>query len=230
MQLAQLLRQTLAPSQYESNVAVVPGSAERVEFAILLPVKSERPVYLPVDSKFPQEDYLRLVEASQAGDAAAAEASRKALLRRLQTEARKISDKYIAPPYTTDFAILFLPVEGLYAEALQTPDLLESLQRDLHVVLSGPGTFPPCSPPCRWASGPWRWSSVPRRSGSCWEKCGRTSTVLPKCLSPRVSAFRRRGNPSIPPFREPGFSSAACLRWKRPCKTRFPLNLNIQMN
>ena len=141
MQLAQLLRQTLAPSQYESNVAVVPGSAERVEFAILLPVRSERPVYLPVDSKFPQEDYLRLVEASQAGDAAAAEASRKALIRRLQAEARKISEKYIAPPHTTDFAILFLPVEGLYAEALQAPDLMASLQRDLHVVLSGPGTF-----------------------------------------------------------------------------------------
>lgn len=141
MQLAQLLRQTLAPSQYESNVAVVPGSAERVEFAILLPVRSERPVYLPVDSKFPQEDYLRLVEASQAGDAAAAEVSRKALIRRLQAEARKISEKYIAPPHTTDFAILFLPVEGLYAEALQAPDLMASLQRDLHVVLSGPGTF-----------------------------------------------------------------------------------------
>ena len=141
MQLSQLLRQTLSPSQYEENVAVVPGSAERVEFAILLPTRDGAPLRLPVDSKFPQEDYLRLVEAAQAGDPAAAEASRKALLRRLHTEARKISEKYIAPPYTTDFAILFLPIEGLYAEALQTPELLETLQRDLHVVLSGPGTF-----------------------------------------------------------------------------------------
>lgn len=141
MQLSQLLRQTLAPGQYAENVAVVPGSAERVEFAVLLPTQSGATVYLPVDSKFPQEDYLRLVEASQAGDAAAAEASRKALLHRLQAEAKKISSKYIAPPHTTDFAILFLPVEGLYAEALQTPDLLETLQRDLHVVLAGPGTF-----------------------------------------------------------------------------------------
>ena len=141
MQLSQLLRQTLAPGQYAENVAVVPGSAERVEFAVLLPTQSGATVYLPVDSKFPQEDYLRLVEASQAGDAAVAEASRKALLHRLQAEAKKISSKYIAPPHTTDFAILFLPVEGLYAEALQTPDLLETLQRDLHVVLAGPGTF-----------------------------------------------------------------------------------------
>ena len=141
MQLSRILSQTLAPSQYEENVAVVPGSAERVEFALLLPVRSGPPVYLPVDSKFPQEDYLRLVEASQAGDAAAAEASRRALLRRLREEAKRISEKYIAPPHTTDFAILFLPVEGLYAEALQTPDLLESLQREQRVVLAGPGTF-----------------------------------------------------------------------------------------
>ena len=141
MQLAQLLRQTLSPAQYAENVAVVPGSAERVEFAILLPDRSGHSVYLPVDSKFPQEDYLRLVEASQSGDPSGAEASRKALLRRLRAEARKISGKYIAPPHTTDFAILFLPVEGLYAEALQTPELLEELQRDDHVILAGPGTF-----------------------------------------------------------------------------------------
>ena len=141
MQLSQLLRQTLSPSQYAENVAVVPGSSERVEFAVLLPTQSGTSIYLPVDSKFPQEDYVRLVEASQAGDATTAEASRKALLHRLQAEAKKISSKYISPPHTTDFAILFLPIEGLYAEALQTPDLLESLQRDLHVVLAGPGTF-----------------------------------------------------------------------------------------
>ena len=141
MQLSQLLRQTLSPSQYAENVAVIPGSSERVEFAVLLPTQSGTSIYLPVDSKFPQEDYLRLVEASQAGDATTAEASRKALLHRLQAEAKKISSKYISPPHTTDFAILFLPIEGLYAEALQTPDLLESLQRDLHVVLAGPGTF-----------------------------------------------------------------------------------------
>ena len=132
MQLAGIIRQILAPGQFEENVAVVPGSSERVEFAVCLPDKSGRMVYLPVDSKFPQEDYLRLTEAARLGDAAGAEAARKALSQRMKTEAKRISDKYIAPPHTTDFAILFLPVEGLYAEVIQTPELMESLQRDYH--------------------------------------------------------------------------------------------------
>ena len=130
MQLGSLIRQVLAPGQYEENVAVVPGSPDRVEFAVCLPDQSGGMVYLPVDSKFPQEDYVRLVDASQAGDAAAADAARKALEKRLKDEAKKISSKYVSPPSTTDFAIMFLPIEGLYAEALQTPDLVDSLQRD----------------------------------------------------------------------------------------------------
>jgi DNA recombination protein RmuC len=141
MQLGNLIRQILAPGQYEENVAVVPGSSERVEFAILLPDRSGGTVYLPVDSKFPQEDYIRLTDAAQAGDTAAAETARKALQQRLKTEAKKISEKYISPPYTSDFAILFLPVEGLYAEALQTPELVETLQREYRVTIAGPGTF-----------------------------------------------------------------------------------------
>ena len=141
MQLGNLIRQALAPGQYEENVAVVPGSAERVEFAVCLPDRSGRPVYLPVDSKFPQEDYIRLTDAAQQGNAAEAETARKALFQRLRSEAKKISEKYISPPYTTDFAIMFLPVEGLYSEALQAPELVESLQRDYRVVMAGPGTF-----------------------------------------------------------------------------------------
>ena len=141
MQLGSLIRQVLAPGQYEENVAVVPGSADRVEFAVCLPDQSGGMVYLPVDSKFPQEDYVRLVDASQAGDAAAADAARKALEKRLKDEAKKISSKYVSPPSTTDFAIMFLPIEGLYAEALQTPDLVDSLQRDFRIIIAGPGTF-----------------------------------------------------------------------------------------
>ncbi|MBO7663908.1 MAG: DNA recombination protein RmuC [Clostridia bacterium] len=141
MQLAHLIRQTLSPGQYEENIAVIPGAPERVEFAIRLPDQTGGFVWLPVDSKFPQEDYLRLVDASQAGDAAGAEAARKALIQRLKAEAKKIAEKYIAPPHTADFAVLFLPVEGLYAEALQTPELVESLQRDYRIVIAGPGTF-----------------------------------------------------------------------------------------
>ena len=169
MQLSNLIRQTLAPGQYEENVAVVPGSQERVEFAVCLPDKSGRMVYLPVDSKFPQEDYIRLTEASQNGDAAGAEAARKALSQRLRAEAKKISDKYIAPPNTTDFAIMFLPVEGLYAEALQTPELIETLQRDYRVVIAGPGTF---SAMLNALQMGFRTMAIEKRSGEVWHLLG----------------------------------------------------------
>ena len=169
MQLGNLIRQTLAPGQYEENVAVVPGSQERVEFAVCLPDKSGRMVYLPVDSKFPQEDYIRLTEASQNGDAAGSEAARKALTQRLRSEAKKISDKYIAPPHTTDFAIMFLPVEGLYAEALQTPELIETLQRDYRVVIAGPGTF---SAMLNALQMGFRTMAIEKRSGEVWHLLG----------------------------------------------------------
>ena len=169
MQLGSLIRQVLAPGQYEENVAVVPGSADRVEFAVCLPDQSGGMVYLPVDSKFPQEDYVRLVDASQAGDAAAADAARKALEKRLKDEAKKISSKYVSPPSTTDFAIMFLPVEGLYAEALQTPELIESLQRDYRVVIAGPGTF---SAMLNALQMGFRTMAIEKRSGEVWHLLG----------------------------------------------------------
>ena len=165
MQLGSLIRQTLAPGQYEENVAVVPGSAERVEFAVCLPDQHGGMVYLPVDSKFPQEDYIRLTDAAQQGDAAGAEAARKALAQRLKSEAKKIKEKYIAPPHTTDFAIMFLPVEGLYSEALQTPELVESLQRDFRVVIAGPGTF---SAMLNALQMGFRTMAIEKRSGEVW--------------------------------------------------------------
>ena len=165
MQLGNLIRQTLAPGQYEENIAVVPGSAERVEFSICLPDQSGGIIYLPVDSKFPQEDYIRLSDASQAGDAAGAEAARKALVQRLKAEAKKIAEKYISPPHTTDFAIMFLPVEGLYAEALQTPELVDSLHRDYRVVIAGPGTF---SAMLNALQMGFRTLAIEKRSGEVW--------------------------------------------------------------
>lgn len=165
MQLGNLIRQTLAPGQYEENVAVVPGSAERVEFAVCLPDQSGNTVYLPVDSKFPQEDYIRLTDAAQQGDAAGAEAARKALIQRLKQEAKKISEKYISPPYTTDFAIMFLPVEGLYSEALQTPELVETLQREQRIVIAGPGTF---SAMLNALQMGFRTLAIEKRSGEVW--------------------------------------------------------------
>ena len=165
MQLGNLIRQTLAPGQYEENVAVIPGSPERVEFAVCLPDQSGSTVYLPVDSKFPQEDFIRLSDAARDGDAAGAETARKALVQRLKAVAKKIAEKYISPPYTTDFAIMFLPVEGLYAEALQSPDLVESLQRDYRVVIAGPGTF---SAMLNALQMGFRTLAIEKRSGEVW--------------------------------------------------------------
>ena len=165
MQLGNLIRQTLAPGQYEENVTVVPGSAERVEFAICLPDQGGNTIYLPVDSKFPQEDYIRLSDASQQGDAAGAEAARKALIQRLKSESKKIAEKYISPPHTTDFAIMFLPVEGLYSEALQTPELVETLQRDYRVVIAGPGTLAAMLNALQMG---FRTLAIEKRSGEVW--------------------------------------------------------------
>ena len=165
MQLGNLIRQTLAPGQYEENVAVIPGSSERVAFAVCLPDQNGSTVYLPVDSKFPQEDYIRLTDAAQQGDAAGAEAARKALIQRLKQEAKKIAEKYISPPHTTDFAIMFLPVEGLYSEALQTPELVETLQRDYRIVIAGPGTF---SAMLNALQMGFRTLAIEKRSGEVW--------------------------------------------------------------
>ena len=141
MQLGTLIRQSLSAGQYAENVEVVPGTGERVEFAIRLPDQNGSQAWLAVDSKFPQESYLRLVDASQKGDAAGAEEARKALQKRIRAEAKTISEKYISPPETADFALMFLPTEALYAEVLQSPDLVESIQREQRVIITGPGTF-----------------------------------------------------------------------------------------
>ena len=188
MQLGSLIRQVLAPGQYEENVAVVPGSADRVEFAVCLPDQSGGMVYLPVDSKFPQEDYVRLVDASQAGDAAAADSARKALEKRLKDEAKKISSKYVSPPSTTDFAIMFLPIEGLYAEALQTPDLVDSLQRDFRIIIAGPGTFAAMLNALQMG---FRTLAIEKRSGEVWRLLGEIKTDFAR-FTEMLEATRRR--------------------------------------
>jgi DNA recombination protein RmuC len=142
VQLASLLEQLLTSSQYGCNVATVPGSKERVEFAIRLPGQTpEQPVWLPIDAKFPLEDYQRLLDAQERSDPAAVEDAAKAIEARLKQEARDIHSKYIAPPHTTDFALLYLPIEGLYAEALRRPGLVDTLQREWRVNLAGPTTL-----------------------------------------------------------------------------------------
>lgn len=140
IQLGALLEQALTESQYQRNVAVTPGSAERVEFAVCLPGREGGVVYLPIDSKFPQEDYARLAEASEQGDPAAVEAAQKALMNAVRTEAKRIG-KYIVPPHTTDFAVMFLPLESLYAEVMRHSDAVEAIQREQRVLISGPSTL-----------------------------------------------------------------------------------------
>lgn len=143
MQLGSLLEDHLAPEQFDSNVETLPGSGERVEFAIRLPGQENGGgrLWLPVDAKFPQEDYQRLLEAEDQGDLAAVEAARKGLERAVRVSAKDIARKYVNPPHTTDFAILFVPIESLYAELLRNPGLVNGLQQELKIVLSGPTTF-----------------------------------------------------------------------------------------
>lgn len=141
--LGSLLEQIMTNEQYAQNIATKPGSNERVEFAIRLPGsgKDGQPVWLPIDAKFPQEDYQRLLEAQEAGLAAQAEEAAKALENRMRGEAKNIADKYISVPHTTDFAILFLPIEGLYAEVLRRPGLCDRLMREHKVIITGPTTL-----------------------------------------------------------------------------------------
>ena len=140
VQLGALLGEILTPAQYAQNVATRPGSKERVEFAVKLPGRSEdgAPCWLPIDAKFPLEDYQRLQEAIERADGVAVEACRKALETFFKVEAKSIRDKYVEPPHTTDFAILFVPTEGLYAEAVSRPGLADALQREYRVMLCGP--------------------------------------------------------------------------------------------
>ena len=144
VQLEALLEQVLTVEQYAKQVETKPRSNQRVDFAIRFPGRGGadgEPVWLPIDAKFPREDYERLLDAHDRADAVAAEVSAKALETRIRTEAKSIAESYLAPPHTTDFAILFLPIEGLYAEVLRRPGLMDSLQRDYRVTLAGPTTL-----------------------------------------------------------------------------------------
>jgi DNA recombination protein RmuC len=143
VQLEALLEQVLTNEQYAKQVETKPRSNQRVDFAIRFPGRSAdgTPVWLPIDAKFPRDDYERLLDAQDRADPAAADIAARALESRIRTEAKSISDCYLCPPQTTDFAILFLPIESLYAEVLRRPGLMDSLQRDYRVTLAGPTTL-----------------------------------------------------------------------------------------
>jgi DNA recombination protein RmuC len=143
VQLEALLEQVLTPDQYAKQVETKPRSGQRVDFAIRFPGRGDdgAPVWLPIDAKFPRDDYERLIDAHERADAARAELAAKALEARIRTEAKSIADNYLAAPHTTDFAILFLPVESLYAEVLRRPGLMDAIQRQHRVTLAGPTTL-----------------------------------------------------------------------------------------
>lgn len=141
VQLGAILSEVLAPTQYAENVATKPGSTERVEFAVKLPVEEGEPVWLPIDAKFPGDLYAQLRDALDDGDREAIVAARKQLEARIKAEAKDISTKYVSVPATTSFGIMFLPFEGLYAEVVNMPGLIESIQRDWHVNVAGPSTM-----------------------------------------------------------------------------------------
>jgi DNA recombination protein RmuC len=181
VQLAGLLEQVFTPEQYATNVATVPGSSERVEFAIRLPGRGESaqeaPLWLPVDAKFPREDYERLLDAADRADVAAMELAGKAIEARLKAEAKTIRDKYVSPPHTTDFGILFVPTEGLYAEALRRPGLVEGLQREHKVMLCGPTTLLATLNSLQMG---FRTLALEKRSTEVWEVLGAVKTEFQK--------------------------------------------------
>jgi DNA recombination protein RmuC len=172
VQLGALLEQILTPEQFDRNVNTRPDSRDIVEFAIRLPGPtddSDECVWLPIDSKFPQEDYLRLVDASDNGDVAAVQQAQSALIRSIQDSAKDVSSKYLNPPLTTDFAILFLPTEGLYAEALRHPGLVERLQREHRIVVAGPTTLAAVLNSLRIG---FRTLAIEQRSSEVWKVLG----------------------------------------------------------
>ncbi len=178
VQLAALLEQVFAPDQYASNVKTVPGSDASVEFAVRFPGSEPGvPVWLPIDAKFPREDYERLLDAQESGDIDAARQAGDALERQVRKQAREIHDKYVSPPHTTEFAIMFLPTEGLYAEVLRRPGLVEALQRDQRIAVAGPTTLLALMTSFQMG---FRTLAIQERSSEVWRTLGAVKTEFAK--------------------------------------------------
>jgi DNA recombination protein RmuC len=179
VQLEMILEQMLTPDQYAKNVETVPGTGERVEFAIKLPGKEDdrAPVWMPIDAKFPKEQYERLIDASERADADGVAQAGKELERAIRTEAKTIAEKYLSPPLTTDFAILFLPTEGLYAEVMRRPGLADDLQRTCRVSISGPSTLSALLNSLQMG---FRTLVLEKRSSEVWQVLGAVKTEFGK--------------------------------------------------
>ena len=178
VQLEMVLEQILTPDQYGKNVETVPATGERVEFAIKLPGQDDgRPVWLPIDAKFPKEQYERLCEAAEIADGDGVALAGRELERAVRVEAKSISDKYLSPPLTTDFAILFLPTEGLYAEVMRRPGLADELQRGCRVMIAGPSTLTALLNSLQMG---FRTFALEKRSSEVWQVLGAVKTEFGK--------------------------------------------------
>jgi DNA recombination protein RmuC len=179
VQLEMLLEQVLTADQYAKNIETIPGSNARVEFAIKLPgsVEGGAPVWMPIDAKFPKEQYERLVDAAERADAEAVLQAGRELERAVRLEAKTICEKYLAPPHTTDFAILFLPTEGLYAEVMRRPGLADDLQRELRVSIAGPSTLSAILNSLQMG---FRTLALEKRSSEVWQVLGAVKTEFGK--------------------------------------------------
>jgi DNA recombination protein RmuC len=174
VQLAALLEQVLLPDQYAANVATRQGSSDRVDFAVRLPGRNgDASVWLPIDAKFPIDDYERLIAAQERADAAGAEDAGRALEARVHTEARSLRQKYVDPPHTTDFAVLFLPSEGLFAEVLRRPGLADALHRERRIVVAGPTTLYAMLNTLQMG---FRTLAIEQRSAEVWQVLGAVKT------------------------------------------------------
>ncbi|MCP4681473.1 MAG: DNA recombination protein RmuC [Desulfobacterales bacterium] len=177
-QIGDILEQILSPDQYDKNVQPKPGSGETVEYAIRLPGQDDSSnIWLPIDSKFPQEDYQRLLDAADIADSDAVDKSTAALIRSIQNSAKDISDKYIDPPHTTDFAILFLPTEGLYSEVLRQPGMVEKLQQHYRIAIAGPTTLAAILNSLRMG---FRTLAIEKRSSEVWAVLSAVKTEFGK--------------------------------------------------
>jgi DNA recombination protein RmuC len=179
IQLGNILEQIMAPEQYEANVKTKKGSNDHVEFAIKLPGKDDLGnfVYLPIDAKFPQEDYVRLQQAYDTGDAPGIDSANRALVQSVKKFAKDIRDKYIDPPNTTDFGIMFLPIEGLFAEVVRQPELVSLLQREFKIIVTGPTTLAAMLNSLHMG---FRTLAIQKRSSEVWHILGAVKTEFGK--------------------------------------------------
>ena len=188
IQLGNLLDQILTSDQYERNIPTKKGSNDPVEFAIKLPGNKGEEVYIPIDAKFPKEDYERLLQAQDEGNVSSVEESSKAIENRIKLEAKKIRDKYVDPPHTTDFAILYLPIEGLYAEVIRRPGLSDQLQREFRVTIAGPTTITAVLNALQMG---FRTLAVEKRASEVWTLLGVVKTEFGKFGSVLDNTYKK---------------------------------------